>query len=124
METAQTGSSTFYGDAFTTSVKLTATPQNVTSPSSEKFFTQIPQTIKPYKKSDNESGSYIALLVKITQIQDGKTTQIYPFGDSTDKYAYAMVPLKDATWTPGKKYVYNINFFSAKENGTGGGAAS
>ncbi|MDO4164767.1 MAG: fimbrillin family protein [Bacteroides sp.] len=86
----------------------------------------IPQSTNQWVKDTQTTGSYIAVLCRISRIVSASSTeQIYP-DSRVDadlvttvngvEYAYSAVPVS-ISWLPGYKYTYTLNFFA-----DGGGA--
>ncbi len=71
----------------------------------------IPQTIEPWavsEQTNDSEGAYLSVLLKVTT-KDGAL--VYPFADNNEEYAWAAIPLPDATvWEAGKKYIYTLNY--------------
>lgn len=84
-------------------------------------FMLIPQPLTKWDGTASTSGAYLSVLCRISVLDNGNQTQIYPqpvSGNSkNDKYAFAAVGI-DTNWEPGKKYTYTLNFC---ENGGGAG---
>ena len=111
-----------YGDKLPAAITLDANPQRVMTDGNN--WMMLPQkleawNLKPTKEDNSEDnkGAYIAVLLRITQLDNGKA--IYPTkkeGDVSARFAYAAIPVS-TNWKLGHKYTYTLKFF-----GAGGGA--
>lgn len=107
-----------YVDKLPAAITLDTTPQRVMTDGNN--WMMLPQQLTAWDKDGSESsndGSYIAVLLRITQVNNGEA--IYPDkkdGAVAAKFAYAAIPVS-TKWQIGHKYTYTLKFF-----GAGGGA--
>lgn len=99
-------------------VTLTKNPESIMF--GENNFMLIPQELTKWDGSTSIEGAYLSVLCRISIVNNGHETLIYPqptLGDNKqNKYAFAAVGI-GTNWEPGKKYTYTLNFC-----GDGGGA--
>lgn len=104
-------------DASCDEVTLGATPVSIMGAAGNAML--LPQTLTPWSPTNDPDNvareAYLSVLVEITTKANG--TRIYPFPSDTTgrKYAWASIPL-GATWEPGKKYVYILDFTEGAGN--------
>lgn len=106
-----------FGDKLPASITLNTTPQRVMTDGNN--WMMLPQQLTGWNRNEGgtNNGSYIAVLLRITQVSDGKA--IYPEKDENAvaaNFAYAAIPVS-TNWVLGHKYTYTLKFF-----GSGGGA--
>lgn len=77
----------------------------------DDHFLMIPQTLTAGSVSGSSiTGAYISVLCQVSVKQGSSTTATQIFPATSDKYAFAAVPLSGTTWKPGCKYTYTLNF--------------
>lgn len=77
----------------------------------------IPQQLTKWTGSTDATGAYLSVLCRISSVDGGNTTQLYPpLPNGAGKYAFSAVGIA-TNWEPGKKYTYTLDFCS-----DGGGA--
>lgn len=100
-------------------VTLTSTPQSLMFNDGNLML--IPQQLEKWDGSNSTSGAYLSVLCRISSLDNGTETLLYPqpvSGQNKDgKYAFSAVAI-DTNWEPGKKYIYTLNFC---DNGGGAG---
>ena len=96
-------------------VTLTADAQSIMF--GDNNWMLIPQQLTKWNAGGPAPGAYLSVLCRISSVDGGNTTQLYPpLPGGENKYAFSAVGI-DTNWEPGKKYTYTLNFCS-----DGGGA--
>ena len=78
-------------------------------------FIVLPQATTAYAETTNETGSYIALLVRMSKKENGEWSQYWPV--SGGMFEWVMCPV-GFDLAAGNKYVFTLGFYG--ENGGGG----
>ncbi len=85
-------------------------------------FMLIPQKLTKWDASSSTQGAYLAVLCRVSSMNDEEATLLYPEPTSTDgkatKYAFTAVGI-DTNWEPGKKYTYTLDFCNGVDGGCG-----
>lgn len=106
----------FRSTALSTEVTLASSDASVMG--TERWYL-VPQTVTAWnqedKKTNEDNGTYIALLVSIKS--NGGTSKLFP-ADSGHEYAWMAVPFNNKL-EQGKKYTIKLNFFSEAGGGAG-----
>ncbi len=87
-----------------------------------KNFMLIPQSLTKWKSYTEKTGTYLAVLCRISSLNGSTSTLLYPQPTTNDnkdgKYAFAAVGI-NTVWEAGKKYTYTLNFCDGPNGGAG-----
>ncbi|MDY5237135.1 fimbrillin family protein [Bacteroides helcogenes] len=101
-------------------VTLTANSQSIMF--GTKNFMLIPQSLTKWKSYTEKTGTYLAVLCRISSLNGSTSTLLYPQPTTNDnkdgKYAFAAVGI-NTVWEAGKKYTYTLNFCDGPNGGAG-----
>ena len=97
-------------------VTLTADAQSIMF--GDDGFMLIPQKLTAWSQGAANDGAYLSVLCRISSLDGGRATQLYPVptDENAGKYAFSAVPI-DTDWQPGYHYAYTLEFCGANSGG-------